>query len=136
MQRRHGMHSIFARARTRVQQQDANGETIGIPVGGLPSTLLGIAGSPSRTIVVSLVARFRGLLLQLPSQRGSQASAVQPSREARLKAVAFKLEAILDELDEIAAQRIAIDVCMALERVRLALAAGDTKMPTEPPEDD
>jgi hypothetical protein len=43
--------------------------------------------------------------------------------EVRLRAVAVRLEAILDELDVLGAQRIAIDVCMALERVRARLNA-------------
>ncbi|QGN54094.1 hypothetical protein [Novosphingobium sp. Gsoil 351] len=53
-----------------------------------------------------------------------------PTRDARLHALARKLESILDELDELGAQRVAIDVCMALERIKVQLAdEGDAPAP-------
>jgi len=40
--------------------------------------------------------------------------------------IAHRLEAILGELDDLGLQRIAIDVCMALERMKARIAEGDT----------
>ena len=74
-----------------------------------------------------LLARVLGLLPVRIAQGGVGSAARPPSREARLLAVASKLEAILDELDELGVQRIAIDVCMALERLRENLAADDAE---------
>jgi len=53
----------------------------------------------------------------------------EQSRRIRLRSIAHRLEAILAELDDLGLQRIAIDVCMALERVKARIAEGDTPDP-------
>lgn len=54
-----------------------------------------------------------------------RADAPTHSRRARLQSIALRLEAILDELDKLGSQRTAIDVCVALERIRAQFADCD-----------
>ena len=51
--------------------------------------------------------------------------AERPPRELHLASIAQRLEVILGELDDLSLQRISIDVCMALDRVRAQLADRD-----------
>lgn len=117
--------SRFPRGWARVHRLRAEGENIGTPVGRPAPTPLGAAISVSKKPRTGVLSRLRALLAPKIGQGGDRPWAPQPSREARLQIVAFKLESILDELDELGAQRIAIDVCMALERVKAHLAAAD-----------
>lgn len=68
-----------------------------------------------------LLALFAGRLAG-PTPRPAPPVAAMATRNDRLRALAARLEAILDELDAVGAQRVAIDVCMALERIKATLA--------------
>ena len=117
--------SRFPRGWAPVHRLRADGENIGTPVGRPAPLPLSAAISVSKKPRTGVLCRLRALLAPRIGQGSDRPWAPQPSREARLQSVAFKLECILDELDEIDAQRIAIDVCMALERVRAQLATTD-----------
>ena len=135
MRHRSGTPSHFPRAWARVHRLGANGGTVGMAAGGTLSRPSAAARSNSRGSAKGFLCLLRSLFSRLTGRPGSPACAAQPSREARLQAIAFKLETILDELDEIGAQRIAIDVCMALERVKAQLVADDATAPCEPADD-
>lgn len=57
------------------------------------------------------------------ARRAQLRDAPEISRRTRLITVARHLETVLDELDALGSQRTAIDICMALERIRLQIAA-------------
>ena len=79
----------------------------------------GSRGKPIRRLLVL----FAELLPSRVTHRRQARVGATVMREDRLRTLASKLEAILDELDAVGAQRVAIDVCMALERIRATLAA-------------
>lgn len=85
---------------------------------GIPSCLGGM-----RALVLRLLESVARTVRRGYGAGPGATVAIAPTRCQRLRNVAFSLEALLDELDELGAQRIAIDVCMALERVKAQLAS-------------
>lgn len=73
--------------------------------------------------------RFRRVLASVGltklQPRPPRADAPPASQRARLESIALRLEAILGELDDLGSQRTAIDVCVALERIRGQIADRD-----------
>ena len=76
-------------------------------------------------IIGSMLAWLAPLLNPRPVRFAQKPAASFVDDKVRLQTVAVKLEALLDELDDLGFQRIAIDVCMALERVQAKLAESD-----------
>lgn len=97
-------------------------------VGLLPPS----CGEPALEHASGFPGRMRAFVWGLIGMRINRFGATPTDRKARLHNLAVKLEAILGELDDLGAQRIAIDVCMALERVRLHLAADDDAATPDP----
>ena len=60
--------------------------------------------------------------LARPHAPSRQAEQTHAARRACLRMIAFRLESILGDLDELGSRRTAIDVCMALERIEAHLA--------------
>ena len=120
---RNPSHRRFPRSWARVRQLAARQDRA-VAEPGFRKVGQAAAAGPF-ALARRLLARVSRLLLAKGAQEGERSATHAPGREARLLAVASKLEAILDELDELGVQRIAIDVCMALERLRERLAADD-----------
>lgn len=95
-------------------------------------TLSRVGAEQSPDHANSFPGRLRTFVSRLIGVRIKRFGTTPLGREARLHNLSVKLEGILGELDDLGAQRIAIDVCMALERVRAHLAAADDAGTSDP----
>ena len=68
--------------------------------------------------------RLRTAVMQMFSGRLRAGPELPPDRDERLRNLVASLQGALDELDELGVSRVAIDICEAIERIKLELAAG------------
>jgi hypothetical protein len=90
--------------------------------GTVPTPGLEQPGSARPTPFRKLLVRLR--LAARPADPLPYGARIVAERDRRLPAIADRLEAILDELDQLEAWREASDVCSAIERLRARSAEG------------